>query len=89
MSTDVVVLLDHQHGCALIAGHDGGAQAGGAGAHDDDIRDAIPLNWALGANLRFSAPDAPQGGGPDTEGRTILEEPSSSDPTMLRIFGRH
>jgi hypothetical protein len=46
MSADVVVGIDDDHRCALVARHDGGRQSGGSRPDDHDIRNAAKLNLA-------------------------------------------
>src|SRR5262245_34937287 len=78
MAADVVVLLDDDDGCALIARHDGRAQSGCASAGNHDIRRAIPLCDALGGCLVLGS-DADDRRGADAE-RAFGDELSSACP---------
>ena len=82
VTADVVVLLDDDDGCTLIARHDRRAQPRCARSSNDDVRGAIPFRYALGRGL-ITAGDADDSGRADAE-RTRGDELPSTCPELRR-----
>jgi hypothetical protein len=77
---DIVIFLNHNDGCALIACHDSGTESGSTRPSNDDIGHTVPLGPALGGSfdLLFSAQPG-QASCAKTKRSAFLDEISPGD----------
>src|SRR6185312_15159285 len=54
VAADVEILLDQDHRGAMVARRDGGGEARGAGADDDDISGEIPFHGGISCREEIS-----------------------------------
>ena len=70
MSTDIEILVDHDHGCSVIEGRNGGSEAGHSGPNGDEVRRMVLLRFALCIHVCRHHPA--QSGCTNADGRTLL-----------------
>src|SRR5712691_2170109 len=80
MSADIVILLDHNHGGAVLAGLNRGRESASSRAHNDDVRDFVPVP---GGGCGFSSLCANSGQGGRAEASNCRLDEISSRQLLL------